>query len=193
MSAAPKSPNPDKKPDQPPKRGKGQFPANRAYFKKKNGIPTGIQDHPPRLGRPPLLNEELLEEFQHQMRACFYTETVADVLGLSRETLRDWCCKGREVAKRIREAHAQGKEYPLTEMESLHYRFSVSAKREKALAIRERLEKIKNDASWQSSAWIVERAEKELWGGAAAAVKEVERKMNEIVTMVAKIQKMNGV
>src|SRR5262245_63108671 len=84
-------------------------------------------DHPAekrRRGRPSDLTPEVIAETARLLPVVLYKETVADFLGVTRMTFRNWIKRGREEAKRLVKPGTK----PLTK-EALYLEFFYTVKR----------------------------------------------------------------
>jgi transposase len=96
-------------------------------------------------GRPIKLTDGLIEQAADALRRVYYVETVADLLGIHKDTFYDWLKRGETERETV-----EG---------SIFTRFSDAVKRARAEAKQELLAKVRagSGADWQSKAWILER------------------------------------
>ena len=78
-------------------------------------------------GRPPILDESLIEEFRKNISVLLYLSDAAAYLGISNETVRDWMRRGERA---LRKANRRKRAIP--KKERIYAEFSAAMK--KALA-----------------------------------------------------------
>jgi transposase len=130
-------------------------------------------------GRPTDLTPEVIEDVRRILPTVMYLESVADYLGISRETIRQWCKRGRKEQKRLRNPKA--KQRP---KEAIYLQFIGVYK--KALAEGEIhdagvIKKASLD-QWQAAAWRLERRFPGHWGRKDKAVNDDQ--LNQSITEI---------
>src|SRR5262249_57922855 len=81
--------------------GCGRWRRNWTLWCRNAREPTSLGGCPMPAGRPSLLTPEVLEEVRRLLPTVLYLETVADYLGLSRQTWRGWLRRGRKEHARL--------------------------------------------------------------------------------------------
>lgn len=113
-------------------------------------------------GRPTDLTPQVIEDVRRLLPTALYVETVADYLGITRFSFRNWLRRGAKEAKRLRRNHRS--RVKIREQVYLEF-FNVY---KKALAEGELYSTgtIKKAAieQWQAAAWLLERRSPEKWG-----------------------------
>ena len=128
-------------------------------------------------GRPTDLTPEVIEDVRRILPTVMYLESVADYLGISRETIRQWCKRGRREQKRLR--HPKAKPKP---KEAIYLQFIGVYK--KALAEGEIHDagviKKASSEQWQAAAWRLERRFHDRWGNQNAELRLLKKEIEEL-------------
>lgn len=138
-----------------------------------------------RVGRPTKLTEDLIRRFAKELRWCFYKETVCDLLGIDRVTMKSWNRRGQAEYNRL-------KEFPDSDIaagEELFLQFYHVLKQAVAGALKKNLQYIGKDGSWQSRAWLLERSNPEKWGSQVKEFRDAVRKLEDVTRMMDKMDK----
>lgn len=133
-------------------------------------------------GRPLELNVDIIRQVGEHLPRTLFIETVADKIGVHRETLRLWIkAGGKEQRRRDR-----GKE-PLPKYD-LHCALvgviqkALSDKQANLLA---GIEMAGEDGAWQAMAWLLERRFPGQWGSHKREVKELRKQLADLLVAVA--------
>jgi transposase-like protein len=107
-------------------------------------------------------NQKKIEAFLNYLRLGHYINQACAMVGLAESTFYYW----RKEAEEIEEAVDKGEVYEedLSDSESNLLEFLVSVKKARASAEAHHLAKVREDPSWQSSAWWLERSFPDRWG-----------------------------
>ena len=129
----------------------------------------------PTPGRPPLLNEEIIEKTAKLLEVCAYIETVLNSLGIGRMAYMDWIKKGRAEQKRI----YHGEKPDPTK--SLYLRFTETIDKHIAISKINKLATIEAHGTmyWQALAWLLERQFPDEFGNQAHVIKEILQNQKE--------------
>jgi transposase len=111
-------------------------------------------------GRPTKLTPELIEDVRRILPTILYWETVADYLGVHRETFRRWLQRGAKEARRLRQQGAKPRK-----AEALYLEFSGTIKRGVAEGEIYDAGVIKKASAeqWTAAAWRLERRFPSRW------------------------------
>jgi hypothetical protein len=115
-------------------------------------------------GRPPKLNDALIERICLFLRAGSFIETATAASGISKTTFYDWLNAGNECNAQI--VKADGGRHKFTEMQRLCMGFSDAVGRAMAEAEIADLMVIRRASltDWRAAAWRLERMHPEQWG-----------------------------
>lgn len=143
-------------------------------------IPVHTGDGP---GAPSKLSEDLIARAVEALPRCLYLETVADLLGIDRGTLRNWLRRGAKEMRR----RARGR--TPHRAEDLHVRFHQEVMRAFAQTTSDLLDRIRgaSEIHWQAAAWILERRCPDLWGRDRHEVLEMKRSIKELEARIAEM------
>ena len=107
-------------------------------------------------GRPTKLTKETFDIIIDRLNRGNYLVTAAAEAGITNATLHAWIRKGREFSQLNRELDPI-KEQPFSD-------FFIATEKARAVAEVKAVDKIRQDPSWQSSAWYLERSAPQRWG-----------------------------
>lgn len=143
-------------------------------------IPVHTGDGP---GAPGKLTEDLLRDAVEAMPRCLYLETVANLLGVTRDTLRRWLRRGAKELRRRERGH------PPRTAEDIYLRFHQEVMHAFAQTTSDLLDVIKRAAEvhWQAAAWMLERRCPDLWGRDRHEVLEMKRAIKELEARIAEM------
>lgn len=128
-------------------------------------------------GRPTALTESIISEAALLAASVDYAETLADMLGVHRTTLRRWIKRG------CREQRRREQGLPPIEGEDRPFRFCIAIKKGRALAEKHSLEVIEaaaNAGVWQAAAWRLERAHPERWSQHKQELARLRKLVNQV-------------
>ena len=100
-------------------------------------------------GRDSMISKEIIDTVFKEISRGVPIEYACTIAGISRSTYYYWLKKGKKEPD---------------DSDSLYKYFERKAEEGRALAIASRIEKIRIDPSWQSSAWWLERMAHEYFG-----------------------------
>jgi transposase len=127
-------------------------------------------------GRPLELTRDHITQAVALLPRTLYLETVADSLGVTRQTFREWLkLGGREARRRER-----GK--PADPARDLHVEFSYAVKKAIADTESDHLSQIQaaGTESWQALAWVLERRFLGKWSLNKAELRELRKRLDEL-------------
>ncbi len=130
------------------------------------------------LGRPPILTDEIIEEFAQVLPVVAYLETVGDLLGICTRTWKTWNTNGKAELLRL----SQDPTAVLDPTKELYLKFHLMFKRSLAQSSLRNIRNIvsKSDQQWQAAAWLEERRHPELWGDQRREIAEIKRDIAEM-------------
>ena len=117
----------------------------------------------PKPGAAYKLTEALIAEAERFLPGVMYLETLADLLGVHRKTILDWCKRGREEQARMEEA---GDEEP-GPGGAIYWRFWKAYSRALAVSEITAIGQVKAAAArgeWQAAMTLMERRWPKRWG-----------------------------
>ncbi len=111
-------------------------------------------------GRPTKLTKELLAEYAEILPQCLYLETAADLVGVRRQTVRNWL---RRAARALQQAAKTSS--PIPASEQLFVEFHQMHKRALAEGERVAVNQLRQagEKSWNAAAWLLERRYPQHW------------------------------
>lgn len=114
-------------------------------------------------GRPTDLTPEVVGQVETLMPSCLYVETFADLIGVSRVTIRTWLKRGSKENKRINKAKKPTEPHA---DEAIYLEFLYAIKKAIAKAASDAVQAITAASSlqWQAAAWLLERRHTDKWG-----------------------------
>lgn len=123
-------------------------------------------------GRPTELTPDVLAEVTRVLPVVLYVETLADYIGVTRFTVRNWIKRGKKEEKRLRHPRAKP-----CEREAIFLQFFYAIKKAIADGQFHSLQIIRNAAAtqWTAAAWLMERRFPEQWSGVKGEIAEVRR------------------
>lgn len=134
-------------------------------------------------GAPSLLTPDMIRATVDALPRCLYLETVADLLGIDRGTLRIWVRTGAREARR----RLKGRDPDRTK--ELNVRLHTEVMRAFAQTTSNLLDRISRASleHWQAAAWILERRCPDLWGRDRHEVMEMKRAIKDLEARIAEM------
>jgi len=149
---------------------------------------------PKRVGAPTKLNEELLKAITALLSNNIPTTTVADYVGVNRDTMRLWSNRGASLLAELDEDPTR----ELDEVEQLYVRFHIETNKAYAKGEISLVQNINNAAQsdWRAASWMLERTRPEKYGKIDRTEiqqnvtvdvdpQQLSRKLNELMSNVA--------
>ena len=149
---------------------------------------------PKRLGAPTKLNDELLNAISALLANNVPLTTVADYVGINRDTIRLWGNRGAALIDELDENPSR----ELDEIEHLYVRFYVETNKSYAKGEISLVQNINNAAQgdWRAASWMLERTRPEKYGKIDRTEiqqnvtvdvdpQTLSRKLNELMSNVA--------
>ncbi len=125
------------------------------------------------------LTDHIRKEFERLLPTTLYIETVADMIGISRITLRNWMMWGREESDFLDDDPL----YKVPKDRMIYLKFFYSYKRGLAEAEANQLHLIREAAErgqYQAAQWLLERRRPDRWGSQAKEIKEIKQMLIEL-------------
>ena len=132
----------------------------------RGGRPSGR-----RIGRPPgptKLTPELQTTYLAALKRCYYLETAADHVGITRITVYRWIKEGKRTPDSPQGQFCEAVRRVLAENEAVN------------------LDEIQRHGAttWQALAWLCERSAPERWGTQNREVRELKKELAELKDML---------
>lgn len=137
-------------------------------------------------GQPTKLTPEVLEDVRRLLPTVLYIETVADYIGVSRMSIRNWIGRGKK------EKRHRDKDGKPNEQEAVYLEFYSVVR--KALAEGEIYDagviKKASETQWQAAAWRLERRFPDRWGrNDSAETRELLKEVKELKAELVEIKR----
>jgi len=139
-------------------------------------------------GAPSKLTEDLLRCAVEAMNRSLYMETVADLLGIDRNTLRAWLKRGAREQRRRACGHTP------RSAEDIYLRFNQQIRNALAQTTVNLLDTILQAAQTDPKAatWLLERRSPDLWGRDRHEILELKRSIKALEARIAELSPSQG-
>lgn len=130
-----------------------------------------------RLGRPPKISEDIIQEFKKVLPTCLFIESIGASLGLDRTTWKNWLKRGRREYTRLKVEAAK----PIRK-ERLYLRFYLTYRKAIAkgeISLTKELKK-HGKKHWQAIAFMLERRFQDRWGTDKAEFRRLHKQVQEL-------------